>query len=119
MIYRFFYASRKIKDRREYQFDNKTANASTSGSQNATANADKSNPDVVWNGNSITVYNRSMQAAKSENSSGETVVYRTKSAAAHDLHKLIRLDMTYADVLRRSESQSNKHHHHHHHRRRK
>lgn len=60
-----------------------------------------------------------MQAAKSENSSGETVVYRTKSAAAHDLHKLMRLDMTYADVLRRSESQSNKHHHHHHHRRRK
>lgn len=111
---RFFYAGRKIRDRREYQFDNQAAAASASASNKNEASANSKDPqsDVYWRGNSITVYNRNMRAPKIDPVTGETIVYRTKSAAAHDLHKLMKLDLSYAEVLRHAD-QSNKHHHHH------
>lgn len=92
---RFFYANRKRRERVAYEFP-KQGKESADGVKAATANS-----DVVWNGNSITVYNRNMQAKT--NAAGETIVYRTKSAAAHDLHKLIKLDLSYAEVLRRAD----------------
>lgn len=105
---RFFYASnRKRRDRVAYEFQKdgtSSNNADNAGAQGA------SNSDVVWNGNSITVYNRNMQSGRKATTTGETLVYRTKSAAAHDLHKLMKLDLSYAEVLRRAD-QTGKHHH--------
>lgn len=102
---RFFYAGRKRRERVVYEFP-KQAQGQTANADGATTS---NNSDVIWNGNSITVYNRNMQSNGKTNASGETIVYRTKSAAAHDLHKLIKLDLSYAEVLRQAD-QSNKHH---------
>lgn len=105
---RFFYANRKRRDRTVYEFSR------PGGSQlnEASGSGNNAKTDVIWNGNSITVYNRNIHskgARNNENVTGETVVYRTKSAAGHDLHKLMKLDLSYAEVLRRAD-QSNKHH---------
>lgn len=70
----------------------------------------EANSENLWNGNSMTVYNRSLKAkAKLEGGEAgvETVVYRTKSSASHDLHKLMRLDLSYAEVLRRADQSKN------------
>ncbi|XP_055297106.1 cerebellar degeneration-related protein 2 isoform X2 [Sitodiplosis mosellana] len=94
---RFFYASnRKRRDRVAYDFPKDGSNANNADGAQGTSN----NSDVVWNGNSITVYNRNMQTGRKTTATGETVVFRTKSAAAHDLHKLMKLDLSYAEVLR-------------------
>lgn len=96
---RFFYASnRKRRDRIAYDFPKDGSNATNTDA--AAAGTSNNNADVIWNGNSITVYNRNMQTARKTTATGETVVYRTKSAAAHDLHKLMKLDLSYAEVLR-------------------
>lgn len=100
---RFFYANSSNRKRRErvaYDFPKAIAEKAD--------NAKGSASDVVWNGNSITVYNRNIQSGTKTGANGETIVYRTKSAAAHDLHKLMKLDLSYAEVLRRAD-QSNKH----------
>lgn len=47
-----------------------------------------------------------MQSGSKTNATGETVVYRSKSSAAHDLHKLIKLDLSYAEVLRQADQSS-------------
>lgn len=101
---RFFYANRKRRERVAYEFP-KTSNdqAKTGGSSGNDQAASGNASDVIWNGNSITVYNRAMQSRKVTGENGETIVYRTKSAAAHDLHKLIKLDLSYAEVLRRAD----------------
>lgn len=104
---RFFYANRKRRDRVAFDF---TGTKGAPGNDDSCAPiSSTTNSDVIWNGNSITVYNRNMQPAKKTNATGETHVYRSKSAAAHDLHKLIKLDLSYAEVLRLAD-QSNKHH---------
>lgn len=101
---RFFYANRKRRERVAYEFPK------AGGSENKSDNVDNPTSSVIWNGNSITVYNRNMQGATkvdANSANGETVVYRTKSAAAKDLHKLIKLDLSYAEVLRRNETKQN------------
>lgn len=98
---RFFYANRKRRERVAYEFprNEQAKTGAGNGEQAAGGGAN----DVIWNGNSITVYNRAMQSRKTTGDGGETIVYRTKSAAAHDLHKLIKLDLSYAEVLRRAD----------------
>lgn len=103
---RFFYANRKRRERVAYEFPKPNSGQNNSND----AKASTSNSEVVWNGNSITVYNRNMQSRGKTNAEGETIVYRTKSAAAHDLHKLMKLDLSYAEVLRLADQQSTKHH---------
>lgn len=99
---RFFYANRKRRERVAYEFP-KAGNDQAKGGQDQANAAGGSTSEVIWNGNSITVYNRAMQSRKVTGEGGETIVYRTKSAAAHDLHKLIKLDLSYAEVLRRAD----------------
>lgn len=94
---RFFYANRRRRERVSYDFP-KEDTKHADGAQGSTTNS-----DVIWNGSSITVYNRNIQPGRKTNATGDTVIYRTKSAAAHDLHKLIKLDLSYAEVLRRGE----------------
>lgn len=110
---RFFLAGRNRRERKEFQFEQATSagkggGGGSSSNNNEPKNANASQTDVYWRGNSITVYNRNMRAPKIDPATGETIVYRTKSAAAHDLHKLMKLDLSYAEVLRQAD-QSSKH----------
>lgn len=81
-------------------------------------------PKLEWNGNSMTIYNRNVQsptpfnAPQSPRMDQSMEVHFKPSAASHDLHKLKKLDLSYAEVLRRAD-QSNKNPYHHHHHRRK
>lgn len=69
-----------------------------------------------WNGNSMTIYNKSMQspsASSTINSSlqsplvGKTPDFRRRiSTASQDLHKLRKLELSYAEVLRRADARS-------------
>ncbi|XP_031622778.1 cerebellar degeneration-related protein 2 isoform X2 [Contarinia nasturtii] len=106
---RFFYANRKRRERVAFDFQ-KDGTVAKNDDGSAQGSAANNNSDVIWNGNSITVYNRNVPSSRKTTASGETIVYRTKSAAAHDLHKLMKLDLSYAEVLRRAD-QTNKHHH--------
>lgn len=66
-----------------------------------------------WNGNSMTIYNKSMQspsASSTINSSfqspqvGKTPDFRRRtSTASQDLYKLRKLELSYAEVLRRAD----------------
>lgn len=109
---RFFYANRKRRERVTYEFPKTQAGQTAAAAANDQAGATSAaNAEVIWNGNSITVYNRNQLRGKT-NAEGETIVYRTKSAAAHDLHKLIKLDLSYAEVLRRADQTGKNHYIH-------
>lgn len=102
-----------------------------SASQNGPAQAQPINTNAstaaapIWNGNSITIYNRNTQSphltgrkhrdrhhgreeGESQNSESTVSVYRRTSTAAHDLQKLIKLDLSYAEVLRRADQTKNR-----------
>ncbi|XP_046802546.1 uncharacterized protein LOC111684866 isoform X2 [Lucilia cuprina] len=70
----------------------------------------RSGPKYEWNGNSMIIYNRSVRG---RNSSGEVDVsnipYRP-STVSQDLHKLKKLDLSYAEVLRRADACKQHHH---------
>lgn len=69
-----------------------------------------------WNGNSMVIYNRSIQSpssspntsVKSRELDMNSVEFRP-STVSQDLHKLKKLDLSYAEVLRRADAC--KHHH--------
>lgn len=97
---RFFYANnRKRRERQAYPIakGNTIAADATAGVAAAA--------ESIWNGNSITVYNRNIQSPTPSTSKqkAENLVFRTKSSASHDLHKLMKLDLSYAEVLRRAD----------------
>lgn len=79
--------------------------------------------NMEWNGSSMTIYNRNVQSpangSSSVNSSfkgreyvdalaARRVDFKRTSTASQDLHKLMKLDLSYAEVLRRADT--NKHH---------
>lgn len=92
-----------------------------SGSRTQTPTGQNPNSASVWNGNSMTIYNRNAQSplpnttgtkhrdrhhgrgAGDFQSSEQPVFRRPTSTAAHDLQKLIKLDLSYAEVLRRAD----------------
>lgn len=92
-----------------------------SGSRTQTPTGQNPTATNVWNGNSMTIYNRNAQspvphptgskhrdrhhgrAAGDAQSSDQPVFRRPTSTAAHDLQKLIKLDLSYAEVLRRAD----------------
>lgn len=95
---RFFYAN--VKQKRRSATHSPRRGAGIVGTES------------VWNGDSITVYNRNLQSpvsnrqpgtSKEEEGEVSQKVYRTKSSASHDLHKLMKLDLSYAEVLRRAD----------------
>lgn len=68
-----------------------------------------------WNGDSITIYNKNAKSANNPDNyfcrppsitteSGEVVQFKA-SAASHELKKLKKLDLSYAEVLKQSERQ--------------
>lgn len=93
----------------------------------ATPNASTSNTNPMalskmeWNGNSMTIYNRNVPSpTPNVRKDSEGFEYKP-SAASQDLHKLKKLDLSYAEVLRRADQcreqhqHNHPHHHHHHH----
>lgn len=100
---RFFYVNnRKRRERQLYQMPKATTAAAAAATDSVAAAAES-----IWNGNSITVYNRNIQSPTPSTgkkaATAEAVVFRSKSTASHDLHKLIKLDLSYAEVLRRAD----------------
>lgn len=70
-----------------------------------------------WNGNSMTIYNKSMQSPSASSSTmnttfqsplvGKTPDFRRRtSTASQDLHKLRKLELSYAEVLRRADTKN-------------
>lgn len=64
--------------------------------------------ESVWNGNSMTVYNQTKATSKSSyycrpNVLNTDEVEFKKSAASHELKKLKKLDLSYAEVLRQAD----------------
>lgn len=83
----------------------------------ANFNASPSQNSVGWNGNSMTIYNRSLHNSPSSPAATTSIIPRPRelekilpkdvrrtSTASQDLHKLIKLDLSYAEVLRRADS---------------
>lgn len=69
-----------------------------------------------WNGNSMTIFNKKLQSPSVSNKSNVSsnldtsdVEYNmVSSRASHDLHKLKKLDLSYAEVLRRADIERRK-----------
>ncbi|KAH8278165.1 hypothetical protein KR018_011477, partial [Drosophila ironensis] len=80
-------------------------NENQSGSRRNRHQASTSNGNGNWNGSPMLVYNRNMQAPRS--SSGRIIelngVEFYHNTVSQDLHKLKKLDLSYAEVLRSSE----------------
>lgn len=75
-------------------------------------------PPAEWNGHSLTIYNRNVPAPKQapppwkcimpEESKANNKGPFKPSAASQELHKLKKLDLSYAEVLRRSDQKRRK-----------
>lgn len=108
---RFFYANTRKRRERQTFLALKGSNAAAAATATAGVAAAA---ESIWNGNSITVYNRNIQSPTPSTSqkkvadvADEKVTFRSKSTASHDLHKLIKLDLSYAEVLRRADQCKN------------
>lgn len=100
------------KKRREYRSFSTTPSQSTT---NRTPTASE------WNGSSIIIYNRNAQQSPNSSSTPNSSLSKTPreldmsgieykpSTVSQDLHKLKKLDLSYAEVLRRADAC--KHHH--------
>ncbi|XP_038104868.1 uncharacterized protein LOC6050468 isoform X2 [Culex quinquefasciatus] len=102
-----------------------SSNLVSTSSPNGTATAE-------WNGTSMTIYNRSINSPTPSSQqqprnpvrpanhnrfadlADDTPVQFKPSTASHDLHKLKKLDLSYAEVLRRADlgKQRQRQHHH-------
>lgn len=73
----------------------------------------RSAPKYEWNGNSMIIYNRSMSNRGARGEVDVTNIPYRPSTVSQDLHKLKKLDLSYAEVLRRADAckQHNQHHH--------
>jgi hypothetical protein len=66
-------------------------------------------PAGEWNGNSLTIYNKNAKTNNPENfycrptTSNGTEIQFKSSAASHELRKLKKLDLSYAEVLKKSD----------------
>lgn len=108
---RFFYANTRKRRERQTFLALKGSNAAAAATATAGVAAAA---ESIWNGNSMTVYNRNIQSPtpstsqkKVADAADEKVTFRSKSTASHDLHKLIKLDLSYAEVLRRADQCKN------------
>lgn len=98
---RFFYGNGR--KRREFNPFDLTKNSSSPLPQQAGPEVDQE-----WSGDSITIYNRNLlpdqqNAAASAEQKTEGKVLFKPSTASQDLQKLKKLELTYAEVLRRAD----------------
>ncbi|KAM7349175.1 cerebellar degeneration-related protein 2-like isoform 2-T2 [Cochliomyia hominivorax] len=70
----------------------------------------RSGPKYEWNGNSMIIYNRSVRGRSSSGEVDVTNIHYRPSTVSQDLHKLKKLDLSYAEVLRRADACKQHHH---------
>lgn len=101
---RIIYGSERGSSRRRRDRSNTSRTSNTAQSPSTST----ANVDVAWNGSSLTVYNRNMQSPVPVTKKTKSRDHHEKrSAASHDLHKLMKLDLSYAEVLRRADRSQN------------
>lgn len=115
---RFFVMSgKKRKDLRPFVQSPTTSSGNEQTHSQARPN--RRNAKFEWNGNSMVIYNRNMNVSSSHQNgtprSGElephSLEYRP-STVSQDLHKLKKLDLSYAEVLRRADACKHAQQHH-------
>lgn len=78
-----------------------------------TSRGPRSGAKCEWNGSSMIIYNRSLRGRSCSTTSQDmevcSVPYRP-STVSQDLHKLKKLDLSYAEVLRRADACKQHHH---------
>lgn len=121
---RVFYTSsgKKRRDQRSSLASSATASPSHQAASPSSSTAVAAS-NMEWNGSSMTIYNRNVQSPANGSSSANSsfkgreyvdalatrrVDFKRTSTASQDLHKLMKLDLSYAEVLRRADT--NKHH---------
>ncbi|XP_065364190.1 uncharacterized protein centrocortin isoform X2 [Calliphora vicina] len=108
---RIFVASgKKRKEVRPYVESPMAATPDPYNTPGSSRGGSRGAPKYEWNGNSMIIYNRS---ARGRSATGEVDVsnipYRP-STVSQDLHKLKKLDLSYAEVLRRADACKQHHH---------
>lgn len=118
---RVFYTSsgKKRRDMRSSLAGSTTASPSHQAASPSSSTAVAAS-NMEWNGSSMTIYNRNVQSPANGSSAANKgreyvdalaarrVDFKRTSTASQDLHKLMKLDLSYAEVLRRADT--NKHH---------
>lgn len=112
---RVYYSSGK--KRRDMRPFNHSPSPSSSGTPVSSGHAQGRRPNWEWNGNSMIIYNRGVNTSSASSSSprGPNTPHGTKeldlsgvefrpSTVSQDLHKLKKLDLSYAEVLRRADA---------------
>ncbi|XP_075154587.1 cerebellar degeneration-related protein 2-like isoform X2 [Haematobia irritans] len=100
---RIFVASgKKRKDVRPYVESPMASTSNQSQTTPGSSRASRSGPKYEWNGNSMIIYNRSLSGRASREVDVSSIPYRP-STVSQDLHKLKKLDLSYAEVLRRAD----------------
>ncbi|XP_055846443.1 cerebellar degeneration-related protein 2-like isoform X2 [Episyrphus balteatus] len=108
---RVYYSSgKKRRDMRPFNHSPSTS----SGTPVSSGQSHSRRPNLEWNGNSMIIYNRGVNSATSS-PRGPIVTPRGReldlngvefrpSTVSQDLHKLKKLDLSYAEVLRRADA---------------
>lgn len=100
---RIFVASgKKRKDVRPFVESPMASTANQHQSTPGSSRGSRSTPKYEWNGNSMIIYNRSLSRSGRE-VDVSNIPYRP-STVSQDLHKLKKLDLSYAEVLRRADA---------------
>ncbi|XP_073834510.1 cerebellar degeneration-related protein 2-like isoform X1 [Musca autumnalis] len=101
---RIFVASgKKRKDVRPYVESPMASNSNLNQTTPNSSRGSRSAPKYEWNGNSMIIYNRSLSGRGSRDADVTSIPYRP-STVSQDLHKLKKLDLSYAEVLRRADA---------------
>lgn len=103
---RIFVASgKKRKDVRPYVESPMAAtpeHGNTSGTSRGSSRGGQ--PKYEWNGTSMVIYNRSVRGRSSSGDLDMSNLPYRPSTVSQDLHKLKKLDLSYAEVLRRADA---------------
>uniref|UniRef100_A0A1B0FMF3 Uncharacterized protein n=1 Tax=Glossina morsitans morsitans TaxID=37546 RepID=A0A1B0FMF3_GLOMM len=101
----------KRREMRPFVDTSTTSGSPSEQSQNnstcITSRGSRNGAKYEWNGNSMIIYNRSIRGRNSVDASAG-IEYRPNTVS-QDLHKLKKLDLSYAEVLRRADA-CNQHH---------
>uniref|UniRef100_A0A1B0G5R8 Cerebellar degeneration-related protein 2-like n=1 Tax=Glossina morsitans morsitans TaxID=37546 RepID=A0A1B0G5R8_GLOMM len=104
-------SGKKRREMRPFVDTSTTSGSPSEQSQNnstcITSRGSRNGAKYEWNGNSMIIYNRSIRGRNSVDASAG-IEYRP-STVSQDLHKLKKLDLSYAEVLRRADA-CNQHH---------
>lgn len=101
---RIFVASgKKRKDIRPY-VESPMATTPEQCNTSGSSRGSRSAPKYEWNGNSMIIYNRTARSRNTSTDAADVNIPYRPSTVSQDLHKLKKLDLSYAEVLRRADA---------------